>query len=337
MAGAAGQVLGDRYRLVQQIAPGSMGEVWRGYDEVREREVAAKEIRPGHLIRSLPGSLTDELAAPVMREAAALARLDHPGIAATYDAVGCNGTLWIVVEFIPGPCLAQVIAAPGPLGWRRAAALGADLARALGYAHAAGVIHARLNPGNVLLAAGRTVITDFALTDYIVYHLFGNLDHVIDSRIDTRVVEACRYLAPEKVLGDPVRAPADLWALGATLYTAEEGCPPFPDRDIPHILEGICFRPIPAPRHAGPMASVLSSLIARDPGLRPSASVAAQLLQAVAGNETGSALRRPGAVEFWASCLPDLRQAVATLAPGRLPEMARGALPRRSSRRPGAL
>jgi serine/threonine protein kinase len=303
MAGAAGQVLGDRYRLVQQIATGSMGEVWRGYDEVREREVAAKEVRPGHLIRSLPVSLPDELAAPIMHEAAALARLDHRGIAATYDAVRCDGTPWIVMEFIPGPCLAQVIAAQGPLGWQRAAALGADLAQALGYAHGAGVIHARLNPSNVLLAAGRTVITDFALTDFILYHLFGDLDHVIDSRIDTRVVEACRYLAPEQVQGDPVRAPADLWALGATLYTAVEGCPPFPDRYIHQILNGICFRPIPAPRHAGPMASILSSLITRDPGQRPNASAAAELLHAVAANETGSALRRPGTVDFWASCL----------------------------------
>ncbi len=302
MAGAAGQVLGDRYRLVQQIATGSMGEVWRGYDEAGEREVAAKEIRPGHLIRSLPGSLPDELVAPVMHEAGALARLDHPGIAATYDAVRCDGTLWIVVEFIPGPCLAQVIAAQGPLGWRRAAALGADLAQALGYAHAAGVIHARLNPGNVLLAAGCTVVTDFALTDFILDQ-FGDVDFVIDTRIDTRVVEAWRYQAPERIQGGPLRAPADLWALGAILYTAVEGCPPFPGADLMHIVPRICFSPIPAPRHAGPLASILSSLIARDPGQRPSAPVAAELLHAVAADETGPALRGPGAVGFWASCL----------------------------------
>ena len=288
MAGAVGQVLGGRYRLVQQIAVGSMGEVWRGYDEAGEREVAAKEIRPIHMNRSLPESLPDEMVAPIMDEAAALSRLDHPGIAAPYDAVRCEGTLWIVTEFIPGPCLAEVVVAQGPLGWQRAAALGADLAHALGYAHAAGVIHARFHPGNVLLAAGRTVITDFALSDFI-RRQWGGIDLVIDSKIDTRFVEASRYVAPEQVqVGGPVRAPADLWALGATLYAAVEGCPPFPDAQLTSILYSICYRPVPAPRHAGPMASILSSLMTRDPGQRPGAPVAAELLHAVPATESGS-------------------------------------------------
>jgi serine/threonine protein kinase len=312
MARAAGQVLGDRYRLVQQVGKGSVGEVWRGHDEVLDREVAVKEIRPV-LFPGLPASVPDELIALIVHEAGALARLDHPGIAATYDAVWSDGTPWIVRELISGLSLAQVIDAHGPLAWQRTAALGADLAEALAYAHAAGVIHTRLSPNNVLLAEGRTVLTDFALTDFIMHYVIGDRDWMPDSGVK----DAWRYLAPEQVLGQLVQAPADMWALGATLYAAVEGCPPFAG-ETAQVLFGICYQPIPAPRHAGPTASILNSLMTRGPGQRPTASAAAELLQAVAAKETGPALRRPGTANFWASCLLRARQSGAGSNCGQL-------------------
>lgn len=285
VATAAGQVLGDRYRLVQQVGTETMGEVWRGYDEVLGREVAVKEIRPVGLIIGPPRSLPDKLIDVIMQEAGAVVRLDHPGIAATYDAVLCDGTPWIVTEFIAGPAVAQVIQAQGPLAWQRTAALGADLAEALAYAHAAGVIHARLNPSNVLLGGGRTVIIDFALTDSLLDRLFGDSDQLVDSR----AMDTFRYFAPEQVQFQPVQAPADMWALGATLYTAVEGCPPFAGGDGLQFVSDILYQPIPTPKHAGPIASILNSLMTKDPGQRPSASVAAELLHAATANKTGSA------------------------------------------------
>ena len=136
VAGAAGQLLGGRYRLVEPVGKGGMGQVWRGFDDVLEREVAVKEIL-------LPDGLSetehDYPVARTMREARAAARLHHPGIVAVYDAVQYDGVPWIVMEFISGPSLAQVIAQDGRLPWERAAALGADLADALAHAHAAGV------------------------------------------------------------------------------------------------------------------------------------------------------------------------------------------------------
>jgi serine/threonine protein kinase len=275
MAGAAGQVLGDRYRLVERVATGGRGQVWRGYDEVLQREVAVN----GVVLAGLPGTELDALAFRAMRNAGATARLDHPGIAAAYDAVHCDGVLWIVTKFISGPSLAQVIGDQGRLAWRRIAALGADLAEALAHVHAAGMFHGRLNPGNVLLADGRAVLADFVMA-----RVLEEIDLVTGTR---SFPDVSPYMPPEQLKGEAVGPPGDMWALGATLYAGVEGCPPFTG-ELMEVAVGIVHQPIPAPGHAGPMASILHSLTTKAPGQRPSASVAAGLLRAAAVNEAGN-------------------------------------------------
>ena len=275
MAGAAGQLVDGRYRLAEPAGKGGMGQVWRGYDEVLQREVAVKEVL---LPEGLPGTQHDELIARTMREARVAARLRHPGIVAVYDTVQRNGVPWIVMEYISGPSLAEVIIRDGRLPWERVAALGADLADALAHAHAAGVVHRDLKPANVLLTGHRTVLTDFGVA--------RTLDSTTTQLTSTgAVIGTPHYMPPEQIEGDPIQAPVDLWALGATLYNAVEGHPPFEGPTLTAVLAAILTRPLPAPRHAGPMAPVLSSLLTKAPSQRPNAA-------ALTGQLT--ALLRPG-------------------------------------------
>jgi hypothetical protein len=274
MAGAAGQLLDGRYRLVEPVGKGGMGQVWRGYDEILQREIAVKEVL---LPEGVAGARHDYLVARTMREARAAARLHHPSIVAVYDAVQRDGVPWIVMEFVSGPSLAEVISHEGRLAWERVATLGADLADALAHAHAAGVVHRDLKPANVLLTGRRTVLTDFGIARI--------LDANTKLTTTGAVIGTPHYMPPEQIEGEPILAPVDLWALGATLYNALEGYPPFDGSTLTAVLAAILTRPPPAPRYAGPMAPVVSSLLTKIPGQRPTAAALAEQL---------TALLRPG-------------------------------------------
>ena len=256
MAGAAGQLLADRYRLVERVATGGRGQVWRGYDEVLQREVAVS----GVVLAGLPGTELDALVFRAMRNAGATARLDHPGVAAACDAVHCDGVLWIVTRFVSGPSLAQAIGDQGRLAWRRTAAVGADLAEALAYVHAAGMFHGRRNPGNVLLADDRAM-----LADLVMARVLEEIDLVTGTG---PFPDVSPYMPPEQLKGELVGPPGDMWALGATLYAGVEGCPPFTG-ELMEVAVGIVGQPIPAPGHAGRMTSILHSLMTKAPGQRP--------------------------------------------------------------------
>ena len=211
-----------------------MGQVWQGYDEILARSVAVKEIL---LPEGLQGTERDNLIARTLREARAAARLHHPGIVTVYNAVQFDDVPWTVLEFVSGPSLEQVIARDGRLPWEQVAALGADLADALAHAHAAGVVHRDLKPGNVLLAGRRTVLTDFGVARI--------LDATTELTAEGTLIGTPQYMAPEQIDGESIRAPVDLWALGVTLYAAVEGCPPFDGPTLTAVLAAILTRPAP--------------------------------------------------------------------------------------------
>ncbi|MFF8844933.1 WD40 repeat domain-containing serine/threonine protein kinase [Streptomyces sp. NPDC015127] len=279
MAGTAGLLVGGRYRLVEPVGRGGMGRVWRGHDEVLDREVAVKEV----LLSDLPPELHDELIARTKREARAAARLRHPGIVTVYDVTEHDGAPWIVMEFLPGPSLAALVARDGRLSPQRTAEIAAAMVDALGHAHAAGVVHRDLKPDNVLLAAGdRPVITDFGIArilDAATRHL---------TRTNS-IIGTPQYMPPEQLEGKRAEAPADMWALGATLYTAVEGHPPFDGPTLTAIIVAVLTQPLPPPRYAGPLAELLGALMAKDPQERPDADAAALRLRALRHEDAGPA------------------------------------------------
>lgn len=270
MAGMAGGMVAGRYRLADVVGHGGMGRVWRGHDQLLDREVAVKELL-------LPDGLTaeqrHELVERAMREARAAARLSHPSIVVVHDVVLHDGKPWIIMELISGYPLDQAIARSGKLDWMQVARIGAALADALAHAHAAGIVHRDLKPANVLLSGSRVVITDFGIARI--------LDASLRLTSSAVIVGTPQYMPPEQLDGNPVKTPGDMWALGATLFAAVEGHPPFDGPSLSAVWAAILTRPLPAPQHAGPLGPVLADLMSKVPDQRPEAHTAAARLTAL--------------------------------------------------------
>jgi serine/threonine protein kinase len=273
------RVLAGRYRLVDPIGRGGMGVVWRARDETLGREVAVKEVL---LAGDLPESERSELYRRAIREARAAALLDHPGIVTVHDVVTEDDRPWIVMELISGVSLDR--AAPMPP--QVVAAIGLRILAALRVAHLRGILHRDVKPTNILLADdGRVVLTDFGIAS-----LEGD-----PSLTRTGVfVGSPGFVAPERLREQPVGPASDLWSLGATLYAAVEGRPPFA-RDTPMAALGaVLADDAPSPVRAGPLAPVLWHLLVKDPATRISAGEAERALgQVAAGMPPGLRVPQP--------------------------------------------
>ncbi len=260
-------LINGRYRLISVIGQGAMGIVWRGHDEMLGREVAIKKI-------ILPEDPVEcaELKALAMQEARATAALHHPSVITVYDVVEDDGAPVIVMELIEGESLAEIIRVNVRLPWRRVAELGAAMADALGEAHAAGIVHRDLKPANVLIAGRRVVITDFGIAQRAGEHVAG---------IPGEVSGTPAFMSPEQAENAAASPAADLWSLGATLFNAVEGVPPYQGPDYASVLLLLLTQDPPRPRNAGPLTPLITALFSRVPARRPTVEQVAEELAAI--------------------------------------------------------
>jgi len=249
--------LADRYELTRVVGRGGMGEVWAGRDLRLGRDVAVKLLSP-HLA-SEPG-----VRGRFEVEARAAAGLNHPNVVAVYDSGEHEGTPFLVMELLPGRTLADELT-EGPLDPERARAVGAEVLAALAASHRAGVLHRDIKPGNVLLAAdGTAKVADFGI---------AKSTEALDLTSTGTIVGTAAYLAPERLLGQPATAQADLYAVGVLLYEALSGRKPF-EADTPMgLMRAVeASDPVPlAEARPGLDASLVATVeraMAKDPGLR---------------------------------------------------------------------
>ncbi len=262
-----GQLVSGRYRLADAIGSGGMGRVWRAHDEVLHRAVAIKELTAALYVSE---SDQERLLARTRAEARAAARINHSAVVTVHDVLEHDGRPWIVMELVEGHSLADAVKEQGRVEPAEAARIGLWVLRALRAAHSAGVLHRDIKPGNVLLSEDRRVL----LTDFGIAQIEG------DTTITRtgEVVGSVDYLAPERVRGHDPGPASDLWALGATLYTAVEGRSPFRRTSPLGTMQAVVEEEAAEPRHAGPLTPVISALLRKDPATRPDAAEAEQML-----------------------------------------------------------
>jgi serine/threonine protein kinase len=262
-----GLLVAGRYRLAESIGSGGMGRVWRAHDEVLHRSVAIKELTAALYVSESEQAI---LLARTRAEARAAARINHSAVVTVHDVLEHDGRPWIVMELVEGRSLADAVKEEGRVEPREAARIGLWVLRALRAAHTAGVLHRDIKPGNVLLGRdGRVLLTDFGI---------AQIEGDTTITRTGEVVGSVDYLAPERVRGHDPGPSSDLWALGATLYTAVEGRSPFRRTTPLTTMQAVVEEEAAELQHAGPLTPVIISLLRKDPNTRPDASEAEQML-----------------------------------------------------------
>ena len=225
-------VLNGRYELQRRIGRGGMAEVFRARDRLLDRLVAVKIL--------FPEFATDpSFVERFRREAQSAANLNHPNVVGVYDWGKERGTYYIVMEYVDGRSVSDMLRADGPLQPKRAASIAADVAAALGFAHRKGVVHRDVKPGNVLITTtGETKVADFGIARAMTASSDENLTQT------GSVMGTATYFSPEQAQGKPVDPRSDLYSLGVVLYEMVSGKPPF-QADSPvaiaykHVTEAV--------------------------------------------------------------------------------------------------
>lgn len=258
-------MIAGRYTLDREVGRGGMGAVWLGRDEVLGRQVALKRIGMA------PGAHAPDLAR-AEREARLAARLNHPHVVAVFDLVVDDGQQWLVMEYVENVTLSQLVARDGALPPERAAFLVGQAADALAAAHAAGIVHRDVKPSNILVTgSGQVKLSDFGIAR---------------TQADTTLTQtgmvtgSPAYLAPEVAAGQMATAASDVWSLGATLFHALAGHPPY---EVGENLLGTLYRIVheepPRLDDAGWLAPLLAATMTREPSQRWSMAEARDFLR----------------------------------------------------------
>ncbi|MEV7069682.1 serine/threonine-protein kinase [Streptomyces sp. NPDC093990] len=289
--GPGRRVVDGRFELEARLGGGGMGTVWRARDLALHRMVAVKEVRPPDrdLAEYDPDSART-LRERVLREARALARIDHPNVVTIHHIVdGGDGTYpWIVMELVSGGSLADRLA-QGPMPPAEAARIGRGVLAALAAAHDAGIQHRDVKPANVLLRSdGRPVLTDFGI---------AAIRETTSLTVTGSIIGTPDFMAPERISGHEGGAASDLWSLAMMLYTAVEGHHPLRRGSTLATLAAVLNDDVPPPVRAGALGDVLMSALVRDPAARPPAAVLDRRLAEIESGQGGPspAWQRPTA------------------------------------------
>jgi serine/threonine protein kinase len=271
-------LIADRYRLRHIVGSGGMGIVWEAWDERLERRVALKQLHRQTAGSPAAAELANKRA---MREARLTARLNHPHAVPVYDVVEQQGQLWLIMQFIPSVTLAAVLEEVGPLEPDEAAKVGAQVASALTAAHAVGIVHRDVKPGNVLIADDGTAL----ISDFGIAYALGDATLTSSGMIHGTPA----YLAPEVARGNEANFASDVFSLGATLYSAMEGTPPFGrDENSMALLHRVASGEFPPPQRCGALTPAILQMLSADPEARPSMRAAADSLAGVAARSSNA-------------------------------------------------
>ncbi|MFG1695844.1 serine/threonine-protein kinase [Nonomuraea sp. NPDC049309] len=275
---SAGRLAG-RYLLERPLGAGGMGKVWQARDEMLQRDVAVKELT---LPEGMPDKERAEAVTRAVREAQAMARLRHPGIVALHDVVVEQDRPWLVMELLRGRTLGDTVRDFGPMPADYAAKVGADVLEALMAAHAQGLQHRDVKPGNVFITeSGRVVLTDFGI---------ARQEGQATLTQQGLMVGSPGFIAPERLEGHPGGPASDMWSLGATLYAALTGTPAYVG-SVAERVRATLTRPVPvAP---GPLGPIVAAMMAQNPAARPDPRLVVQALRQVAAGGSAPALPVP--------------------------------------------
>ncbi|HXF24566.1 MAG TPA: serine/threonine-protein kinase [Gemmatimonadaceae bacterium] len=254
-------LLGDRFSIEREIGRGGMGTVYLAHDNHLSRRVAVKV---------LPEGLSATIGAErFVREIRVTARLVHPSIVPLFDSGSMNDRLYYVMPFVDGPTLKAHIAASGTLSVNETLSIARDVAEALSYAHAQGVVHRDIKPENIFCYGGRALLADFGIAKISATEVNSSLVTNVGE-----IVGTLTYISPEQGTGEDVDARSDLYSLGCVLYEMLVGEPPYVANSPMAVLAKHMTSPIPdaSTRNAAvpeSLAHLLSELMAKSPNDRP--------------------------------------------------------------------
>ncbi len=270
-----GRLVAGRYRVQRRIGSGAMGVVWECVDEVLHRTVAVKQLllQPG-----LDPGEAEEARQRAMREGRIAARLQHAHAVSVYDVAEDEGQPVLVMEYLPSTSLAAMMSEHGPLPPREVARIGAQVASALGAAHAAGVVHRDIKPGNILLGDEGTV----KITDFGISRAQGDVAVTKTGML----AGTPAYLSPDVACGQEPTGASDVFSLGATLYAAIEGKPPFgQSENTLALLHAVAAGKVDPPQNSGAMHQPLMAMLQARVEDRPDMAQVREMLQAVADGQ----------------------------------------------------